>query len=63
MANSETGHCAKTVAIIKHLAERPVSDAPYWFVIVDDDTIIGYCGDVLRLRSSRLHRFNRLLFV
>lgn len=44
--NSETGHCAKTVAIIQHLAERLDPDGPYWFVIVDDDTILGY-GEIL----------------
>ena len=46
--NTENGHCSKTTAIIDHLARwiagSPDDDdgSPGWYVIADDDTILGY---------------------
>ncbi|PSN47292.1 Beta-1 [Blattella germanica] len=37
--NTEHGHCGKTMAIFKHIAET--SDDVRWAIIVDDDTIIS----------------------
>ncbi|KAI9553575.1 hypothetical protein GHT06_021495 [Daphnia sinensis] len=41
--NTESGHCSKTMAIIDHLHERMASiePSPRWYVIADDDSIIG----------------------
>nr|CAH0102695.1 unnamed protein product [Daphnia galeata] len=42
--NAETGHCLKTMAIIDHLDEwiaASVEPSPGWYVIADDDSIIG----------------------
>ena len=44
VANTESGHCAKTMSIIHHLGgwASKQSNPPSWYVIADDDTIIGY---------------------
>ena len=42
--NAESGHCLKTMAIIDHLGEwiaASVEPSPGWYVIADDDSIIG----------------------
>jgi hypothetical protein len=46
--NAESGHCLKTLAIIDHLDEWIASTSaagldtsPGWYVIADDDSIIG----------------------
>lgn len=45
--NTESGHCSKTMAIIDHLARWIDSESlekkrrPSWYVIADDDTILG----------------------
>lgn len=41
--NTESGHCSKTMAIIKDLADwmASVDPGPDWYVIADDDTILG----------------------
>ena len=45
VANTESGHCEKTMSIIHHLGgwASKQSNPPSWYVIADDDTIIGYC--------------------
>lgn len=37
--NTDRGHCAKTLAIIRHAANMDDID---WLVIADDDTLIRY---------------------
>ncbi len=43
--NTESGHCSKTMAIIQDLANwmasLSVDPGPDWYVIADDDTILG----------------------
>ncbi|CAH1154079.1 unnamed protein product [Phaedon cochleariae] len=40
--NTENGHCAKTLAIIRYVAERIEANRDIkWIVIADDDTIFG----------------------
>lgn len=39
--NTESGHCSKTMAIIDHLAGLVDPSSPLWYVIADDDTILG----------------------
>lgn len=42
MANTERGHCAKTVAILKYIRKKfkESNIQPTWIVVVDDDTIL-----------------------
>lgn len=47
--NTESGHCSKTMAIIDYLAaagwmastRTTTGSRPDWYVIADDDTILG----------------------
>lgn len=46
--NTESGHCSKTMAIIDYLAAAAAAQrmasterTPDWYVIADDDTILG----------------------
>lgn len=46
--NTESGHCSKTMAIIDYLAAAgwmasttTTGSRPDWYVIADDDTILG----------------------
>ncbi|XP_072380974.1 beta-1,3-glucosyltransferase [Diabrotica undecimpunctata] len=40
--NSETGHCMKTIAILKYVLEDiKHNDSIKWIVVADDDTILG----------------------
>ncbi len=39
--NTERGHCAKTMAILKHFNENRKSKDWTWLVIADDDTILS----------------------
>ncbi|XP_046717988.1 beta-1,3-glucosyltransferase isoform X5 [Silurus meridionalis] len=38
--NTESGHCAKTFAILRRFVSREVTQAP-WLLLVDDDTLIS----------------------
>ncbi|KAH7730351.1 Fringe-like family protein [Aphelenchoides avenae] len=39
--NTERGHCAKTLAIIKHFLEQQELEHVQWLAIADDDTLLG----------------------
>lgn len=44
LANTPSGHCSKTLAIIDHLGalgKTAGGSALLWYVIADDDTILG----------------------
>lgn len=41
------GHCGKTFAILRRFLSKAVPKAD-WLLIVDDDTLIRYLGEILR---------------